>query len=151
MVTVTTGIAILAPVARCFDIARDIEVHTQTVWKHTKERAIGGVTLGPINAGETVTFEATHFGVRQTLISKITEFEAPYLFVDEMQRGAFKSLRHIHHFEQQGAYTIMKDTLHFEAPYGAVGWLVERLILKRYMRRFLEHRNAELKKLAEGQ
>jgi len=29
----------------------------------------------------------------------------------------------------------MKDTLYFEAPLGFIGWMVERLVLKAYMRR----------------
>lgn len=149
MVIVQTSIEIAAPIDVCFNMARDIELHTKTVWKHTREKAIRGVTTGPIGAGQTVTFEATHFGVRQTLTSKITEYREPYLFVDEMQKGAFKSLRHIHEFEQHGLITIMKDTLHFEAPFGVIGWIVERAVLKSYMKRFLEHRNRELKKIAE--
>ena len=44
-------------------MARDIDVHTQTVWKHTKEKAIAGVTSGKINHDDTVTFEARHFGL----------------------------------------------------------------------------------------
>lgn len=131
-------------------VARDIDIHTQTVWKHTMERAIRGVTSGLIGHGQTVTFEARHLGVRQTLTSQITEFKEPFLFVDEMQNGAFKSLRHIHEFKQHGENTIMKDTLHFEAPFGVVGRIVERLVLKSYMRKFLEHRNEELKKIAES-
>jgi ligand-binding SRPBCC domain-containing protein len=149
MVIVQTQIEIAAPIDLCFNLARDIDVHTQTVWKHTKERAISGVTSGPIGFNETVTFEATHLGVRQTLTSLITEYKEPILFVDKMQKGAFKRLRHVHEFEQQGDRTIMKDTLYFEAPFGVIGKLVERIVLKNYMRRFLEHRNRELKNLAE--
>jgi ligand-binding SRPBCC domain-containing protein len=147
---VKTQIEIAAPIQLCFDLARDIDIHTQTVWKHTKERAIRGITSGPIGYGQTVTFEATHFWIKQTLTSQITEFREPYLFVDEMQKGAFKSLRHIHEFEQNGNKTIMKDTLFFKAPFGYIGEVVERLLLKRYMKQFLEHRNQELKKLAEN-
>lgn len=150
MVEVKTQIEIAAPIQICFDLARDIDIHTQTVWKYTKERAIQGVTSGPIGYGQTVTFEATHLGVRQTLTSRITDFNEPFLFVDEMQKGAFKRLRHIHEFEQNGELTIMKDILIFEAPYGVIGWIVDRLVLKRYMRRFLEHRNEELKRIAES-
>ncbi|WEK56014.1 MAG: SRPBCC family protein [Candidatus Cohnella colombiensis] len=145
MITVQTEIEISAPIQLCFDMARDIDMHTKTVWKHTRERAILGVTSGPIGAGDTVTFQATHFLVRQKLTSKITEFDEPFRFVDEMQRGAFKSLRHIHDFKQIGDQTIMTDTLYFEAPMGFIGKVVERLILKHYMKRFLEHRNRELK------
>ncbi|MFC5472303.1 SRPBCC family protein [Cohnella suwonensis] len=150
MITVQTHIEISASIQICFDLARDIDVHTATVWKHTKERAISGVTSGPIGLGEMVTFEATHFRVRQKLTSKITEYDAPYLFVDEMQKGAFKSLRHVHEFVSLEGKTLMRDSLHFEAPLGFVGWIVERAILKNYMRRFLEDRNKELKRLAES-
>lgn len=149
MVEVRTEIFIKAPIEVCFDLARDIDIHTRTVWKHTREQAVAGVTSGRINGGELVTFEATHFGIRQRLTSKITEFNAPYLFVDETQKGAFKNLRHVHLFEKQGAGTLMTDTLRFEAPLGYLGRLAERLVLKQYMRRFLEHRNEQLKQLAE--
>lgn len=87
MIEVTTVTRIHAPIERCFDIARDIDVHTRTVWKHTQERAIAGVTSGMIGPGDTVTFEAVHFGVRQTLTSRITAYDRPYLFVDQMERG----------------------------------------------------------------
>ena len=149
LITVKTQIEISAPIRLCFDLARDIDIHTKTVWSHTKERAISGVTSGPIGFGQTVTFQATHFLVNQTLTSKITKYEEPFMFVDEMQKGAFKRLQHIHEFKELNGKTLMIDTLHFEAPFGLLGWIVERIILKSYMKRFLEHRNKKLMKIAE--
>ncbi|TLS52548.1 SRPBCC family protein [Paenibacillus antri] len=152
MIRVETSIVVDAPIETIFDLARDIDVHTRTVWKHTKERAVAGRTSGKIERGETVTFQATHLGVRQKLTSEIVEFDRPRRFVDRMVRGAFKSMRHEHDFVQigGGAQTLMKDTLTFSAPLGPLGRLVERIILRRYMTRFLEDRNRALKKLAEG-
>lgn len=149
MVIVETKVEIAAPIDLCFDLARNIDIHTQTVWSHTREKAVDGVTSGLIGAGQTVTFEAVHFLIRQKLTSKITEYKEPYLFVDEMQKGAFKRLRHIHTFDYQNQKTIMTDRLEFESPFGLLGKVVERLILKRYMKRFLEHRNLKLKEIAE--
>lgn len=149
LVIVKTEILINAPIHHCFDLARNIEVHTQTVWKHTKEKAIEGTIEGMIDEGETVTFQATHFLIRQKLTSRITEYQRPYLFVDEMSKGAFKSLKHEHFFEEHDGKTLMKDKLIFEAPFGIIGWLTERIILKKYMKRFLEHRNYQLKIMAE--
>lgn len=150
MITVETEVFINAPLELCFDLARDIDVHTRTVWPHTKERAVAGVTTGPIGLGETVTFEAKHLGVRQRLTSKITEYRAPAYFVDEMQRGAFKYLRHEHFFEHVEGMTLMRDRLTFAAPFGLIGWLVERVVLRRYMYNFLKDRNEQLKGLAEA-
>ncbi|OKP88490.1 cell division protein [Paenibacillus helianthi] len=149
MVTVKTEIIIDAPISHCFDLARDIELHTQTVWKHTKEKAVAGTITGKINEGEIVTFQASHFLIRQKLTSRITAFKKPYYFVDEMMQGAFKSLRHEHKFEEYNGKTVMTDTLTFTAPLGIVGWIIERIILINYMKRFLEHRNNQLKIIAE--
>jgi ligand-binding SRPBCC domain-containing protein len=150
MIKVSTEIQIRAPIEICFDLARNIDIHTETVWKHTKERAISGRVSGMIKDGETVTFEATHFFIRQTLTSKIEEFERPNRFIDEMVSGAFKSMRHEHIFlELDEKTTLMKDILYFEAPFGILGRIVERLVLKPYMKRFIEYRNQKLKEIAE--
>jgi ligand-binding SRPBCC domain-containing protein len=77
--------------------------------------------------------------------------ERPRVFVDEMQRGAFKSMTHTHEFEEIGGMTRMTDTLHFEAPLGLLGRLAERVVLEDYMRKFLIDRNRELKMMAELQ
>src|ERR1700754_4413818 len=97
-----------APIETVFDLSRSIDLHLEST-KHTGERAIAGKTSGLIGLGETVTWQARHFGIRQNLTSKITRFEYPTLFVDEMVNGAFKSFRHEHHFSNEGAgQTLMK-------------------------------------------
>lgn len=150
MIEVVTEISIHAPIERCFDYARDMDIHTRTVWKHTREQAVAGVTTGRIGEGDTVTFEASHFGIRQKLTSRITEYNRPYLFVDQMEKGAFKSMRHEHSFTRiDEQTTCMRDTLRFEAPLGVLGWIAERAFLKRYMLAFLKSRNFKLKALLE--
>jgi ligand-binding SRPBCC domain-containing protein len=54
-----------------------------------------------------------------------------------------------HEFIDLGNRTLMKDTLYFEAPLGWIGWIVERIVLKDYMKRFLIYRNKQLKDIAE--
>ena len=94
----------------CFDLMRDIRIHTETTAK-TNEEAVDGVTEGMIGLGQTVTFEGTHFGMRQRLTVTVTEFERPRLFVDEMTKGTFKSFKHVHEFESRDGGTLMRDTL----------------------------------------
>ncbi|MGO4106343.1 SRPBCC family protein [Paenibacillus sp. YAF4_2] len=149
LVTVSTEIEIKASIEVCFDMARNIELHTKTVWRHTQENAVAGRTSGLIGEGEFVTFQARHFLIRQKLTSRIIDYNRPHKFVDEMISGAFKSMRHEHEFIDLGNRTLMRDTLQFEAPLGLVGWIVERVILKGYMKRFLNYRNKQLKELAE--
>jgi ligand-binding SRPBCC domain-containing protein len=137
-----------APTEKVFDLARSIDLHIEST-KQTGEQAIAGKTSGLIEPGETVTWRAKHFGIRQTLTSKITEFDRPNFFADEMVKGAFKSFRHEHHFIKVDDHTVMKDVFVFESPLGIVGGLFNWLILKKYMTKLLEERNRVIKGVAE--
>ena len=148
MPTIHLETHIYAPVETCFDLARDLELHCRTT-AHTRERIVGPVANRLIEAGDVVTFEAVHLGVRQRLTAKIVEMERPSRFADEMVSGAFRSLRHLHEFRSQGAGTLMTDTLEFTSPLGILGRLADRLFLECYMRRFLTVRNQNLKSVAE--
>src|SRR5687767_12428349 len=86
---------ISAPIERSFDLARSIDLHMLST-QGTNERAIAGVTSGLIDHGQTVTWSATHFGIRQTLTSKITALVYPTYFRDEMISGVFNSICHDH-------------------------------------------------------
>ena len=133
----------------CFDLARDIDFHQESL-KYSNERAIAGKITGLIELGEWVSWEAKHLGFVQHLTSKIIEFEAPNYFVDEMVFGAFKSFRHEHHFRESDNKTIMTDIFNFESPYGVLGKFVNWLFLKRYMTKLLKTRNSFLKEKAES-
>ena len=140
---------IKASAERCFDLARDISVHCRTA-SHTRERAVAGVREGLIELGETVTFEGVHFGIRQRLTARISEFEFPCRFVDEMSEGAFESMRHIHEFLPVERGCVMRDTLIWTSPFGLIGRVADFLVLERYLRRFLLLRNAKLREIAEN-
>lgn len=116
----------------------------------TGEKVIAGRTKGLIEPNETVTWRAKHLGVWQNLTSKITEFDAPHYFVDEMVSGAFSSFRHEHHFEESKSGTLMKDIFTFESPLGPIGTLANKLFLTKYMTYFLEQRNKTIKEYAES-
>lgn len=132
-----------------FDLARSIDFQSQVVTS-SNEKAVAGRTSGLIGLNETVTYRGKHLGVSQELTSKVTEFDRPHYFVDEMQKGAFKSMRHEHYFIPSGVGTVMKDVFKFEAPLGILGHLANILFLKAYMTNFLKDRNKVLKEYAES-
>ncbi len=133
----------------CFDLMRDVRVHTQTT-SQTNERAVAGVTDGMIGLGQTVTFEGTHFGMRQRLTVKVTAFDRPTLFVDDMVEGRFKSFKHIHEFTPQDGGTLMRDTLQWTSPLGIVGRIVDKLVLEKHLFDLVSKRNEMLKEIAES-
>jgi ligand-binding SRPBCC domain-containing protein len=148
MPTIELFTQINAPIETVFDLSRSIDLHIEST-KQTGERAIAGKTSGLIELGETVTWRAKHFGTWQNLTSKITEYNYPDSFVDEMVTGAFKSFRHEHHFSSVDGQTLLKDVFVFESPLGFFGRFFNWLVLKKYMRDLLAERNRVIKKTAE--
>jgi ligand-binding SRPBCC domain-containing protein len=139
---------IKAPIELCFDLARDIDLHTRST-PGTSERAVAGVISGLIGPGESVTWEATHFGIRQRLTSAITQFDRPSHFRDSMQDGAFARFDHDHFFRENGGLTLMEDIFDYDSPLGPLGRLANLLFLERYMRRLLLTRAAIVREEAE--
>ena len=131
-----------------FDLSRSIDLHKIST-EHTNETAIAGKTSGLIGMDESVTWRAKHFGVYQKLTSKITEFERPNMFVDEMVKGAFKSFRHEHHFMESNGGTLMTDYFEYKSPLGFLGTIADKLFLKKYMMDLLAERNRIVKDFAE--
>jgi ligand-binding SRPBCC domain-containing protein len=149
MPTIRLETYIEAPIERCFDLSLSVDLHRASM-AHTRERPVAGVTSGVMKLGDTVTWEAVHFGVKQHLTSKITEEERPRRFVDEMVRGIFREIRHVHEFTPRPPGTLMVDVFTFRAPLGPLGRLAEALFLTRYMRDLLVARNRHIKQAAEA-
>lgn len=139
-----------APLQTVFDLSRNIDVH-QLSASQTAEKAIAGKTSGLIGFDETVTWQGRHFGLLLTHQSRITAYNEPFYFVDEMEKGHFKSFRHEHFFEQQHGMIIMTDKLFYETPFGIFGKLFDGLVLKKHLTKFLLNRNEILQKLSENQ
>ena len=137
-----------APAEGCFDLARDVDDHVECM-KATGERVIGGRMSGLLELGDTMTLEARHLGIRFRMTAEITEMEAPCRFVDEMAAGPFKKLWHVHLFESEGCGTRMSDRMEVTAPLGPLGWIAERLFIRRQLKSVLETRHAHIKKRVE--
>ena len=148
MQTIRIETRIAAPIDRCFLLSLSMDLHVESTAR-TNERAIAGVTTGLIGEGQTVTFEARHFGFLLRHTSVISRYNRPTYFQDSMTKGMFKSFVHDHSFEAASSGTLMRDELRFVAPLGALGTIAEVFLLKRYLTDFLMQRNALIKRVAE--
>jgi len=110
VIDITTHIT--APIQRVFDLSRSVDLHAASI-AHTRERAVAGVTSGLMSLGEEVTWRARHFGIWQSLTSRITAFDPPTHFRDSLVHGAFRRFDHDHFFSQRGEITTMRDVFDF--------------------------------------
>jgi len=148
MTTINLTTKIKASKKTVFDASRNIDIHQQSASK-SNEKAIAGVTSGLINLNETVTWKGKHFSFYLTHKSRITTMNLHDYFVDEMERGKFKSFKHEHFFEEENGFTIMKDKLQYETPFGILGELFDILFLEKHLTNFLLERNKILKEVSE--
>ncbi|WP_198661718.1 SRPBCC family protein [Lewinella sp. IMCC34183] len=103
-----------------------------------------------IGAGESVTWRARHFGIYQTLTARVTDYDRPTFFADEMVQGAFRRFRHEHRFGSIATGTLMTDVFDYTAPLGVLGRLADWLFLEAYMTRLLHRRNLVIREFAES-
>ncbi len=132
----------------CFDLSRSIDLHVESMHR-SRERAVAGMTSGLIGLDEEVTWEARHFGVRWRMTSRITEFDSPHRFVDEMVRGPFSTFRHEHLFEPISGGTRMKDVADYRTRFGLLRPIADR-VAGAYLRKLLVVRNEEIRSQAEN-
>lgn len=139
-----------APIERCFDLSRSVDVHLLSSTS-AREKVIAGTTSGLMSLHDEVTWEARHFGIKQRLRTRIVEMNPPYSFTDIQVSGIFHQFSHIHIYRVEDGKTAMIDDMTFQCPFGFVGRLFADRIVTNHLRNFLIQRNQEIKRIAETQ
>lgn len=149
MPTIKLTTEIAAPIEIVFDLARSVDLHVEST-SQTNEKAVDGRTSGLLELGETTTWEATHFFIRQRLKVRIEKFERPSHLQDSMVSGAFRRFDHDHFFEDCANGTLMTDVFDFASPLGFLGHVANWLFVTRHLRNLLLARNQLIKSVAES-
>ena len=116
----------------------------------TGEQAIAGKKTGLIELDEWVTWEAKHLFLKRNFTSKITKFDRPNYFRDEMTEGDFQSFVHDHRFQIAHGMTEMTDEIVLKSPFGMIGELTDLFFMARYMDHMLTSRAKAIKLEAEA-
>ena len=79
----------------------------------------------------------------------ITEFRWNDFFCDEQRRGPFKYFRHCHRIREERNGTVVSDDVEYELPFGFLGDMANRLMIKRQIQSLFRHRQKMLPMLLE--
>lgn len=101
------------------------------------------VTPPPIEmrAGVEIEYRLRLHGLPMGWRSRITEWEPPHRFVDEQIKGPYRRWVHEHTFIPQDGGTLIRDYVEYDM-FG--GWLADRLLVRRDLRRIFDYRQARL-------
>jgi hypothetical protein len=70
----------------------------------------------------------------------ITSYDPPRGFVDEQLQGPYSFWHHTHTFEEAIGGTLIRDRVLYVLPFGVLGRIVERLLIRRQLRAIFAHR-----------
>ena len=150
MITIRHEVRVGAPAARCFDLARSVDLHVDSSGA-IAARAVAGRTHGLSGDGDQTTWSARFFGVRFAMATRVGDFAPPVAFGDRLTRGLLRRFAHVYRFTPRpDGGCAMSDELMVEAPFGPLGWAFERLYLARKMRTLVRRRLEHIRRVAEG-
>ena len=100
-----------------------------------------------MKVGALIDYRLRLHGLPLRWQSEITAWEPPHRFVDEQRRGPYRVWIHQHSFVEQNGGTLVRDEVEYAVP---GGWLVQRLLVARDLRRIFAFREERLKALFGG-
>lgn len=116
-----------------------------------------GVGLKFVNApeefalGTQFEFKIQAWGLVQTTMHEIIEFQRPGLFVEQQVKGPLKHWRHEHRFEiDQDGKVIILDFIEFAPPGGLLGMMATESKILENLEDGFYHRHQQLRKLLKG-
>jgi len=85
--------------------------------------------------------------VKTSWVTEITHVLKPFFFVDEQRLGPYRFWHHKHFFEESGDGVIMTDEVHYSLPFGIIGNILNRFVVRKKLDKIFNYRFEVLKKL----
>jgi ligand-binding SRPBCC domain-containing protein len=111
------------------------------------------VTPRPIamRAGALIEYRLVLHRLPIAWLTRIEEWEPAVRFVDMQLTGPYRLWHHTHEFRPDGAGgTVMTDTVRYALPYGPLGALAHRVLVRRDVERIFDHRARAVPALVTG-
>jgi ligand-binding SRPBCC domain-containing protein len=99
-----------------------------------------------MRAGTLIDYRLRVRGVPLGWRSRIEQWQENTKFVDRQLRGPYRLWHHTHEFEQAGAGTLVRDRVDYALPFGPLGEVAHRAVV-RDLRRIFDYRNAAVTRL----
>jgi ligand-binding SRPBCC domain-containing protein len=85
------------------------------------------------------------FNIPTTWVTEITHVEPPNYFVDEQRSGPYRMWHHEHRFTEVPGGVEVEDLVHYALPFGPLGLIVERLLVRPQLHQIFNYRARVLK------
>jgi ligand-binding SRPBCC domain-containing protein len=94
-----------------------------------------------MGAGTLIEYRLRLHGIPVRWRTRIEAWEPPRRFVDMQIKGPYSLWEHTHTFEQDGPEaTIIRDRVRYSIPFGPLGELADRLLVRRDLKQIFDDR-----------
>jgi ligand-binding SRPBCC domain-containing protein len=128
------------PIPEVFDFygdARNLERITPP-WLGFEVTTPGPIEMG---VGTLIEYRLRLHRVPVRWRTRIEAWEPPRRFVDVQVKGPYSLWEHTHEFEEDGrGATIIRDRVRYAIPFGPLGDLAERILVRRDLRQIFDYR-----------
>jgi len=139
--------ASLPEVFSFFSEARNLDRITPP-WIHFK---LLGQTDPKLRAGTLIHYKLAWHGIPLNWTTLIEEWRPPTLFVDVQLKGPYQLWRHTHAFETRDGGTLIKDTVHYAVPMGALGDVYAGWLVRHDVNRIFDYRAKQIPSMFKEQ
>jgi len=87
------------------------------------------------------------FGIKIKWVSEITHVKEPEYFVDEQVSGPYKFWHHRHQLTEIENGVLMKDIINYKPPFGFIGSIANRLIIRKQLNEIFRYRTEKLEEI----
>ena len=99
--------------------------------------------------GLTIDYHVRVLGVPTHWRSLISEYDPPHSFRDVQVIGPYRLWDHSHRFRRERGGTVIEDVVVYEPPFGPLGALVHRLLIRRQVEGIFNYRRDRIESLLE--
>jgi len=104
--------------------------------------------VGKMYPGMLITYKVSPLlGIKLDWCTEITHVKDQVYFVDEQRFGPYAMWHHQHHFEAVVGGVMMKDIVDYAIPFGFIGSLANKLLVKKAVIEIFEFRKQKIAEL----
>ncbi len=103
-----------------------------------------------LQAGSRLEVKLLGYGIPQTVVYEIVEFQPPYRFTEKQTKGPLAKYLHYHELAERDEGVLVTDRIEFDPPGGLLGFLLPVDRLRSSFEEGLAHRHSELGTLLEA-
>lgn len=93
-----------------------------------------------IRTGTLIDYKIRWLGLRYPWRTRIAEWVPGERFVDTQQNGPYILWHHTHTFDQRAGGVFLTDRVRYRLPFGPIGVLIYRLLVRRQLEKIFDYR-----------